>query len=74
MTCEIIQLSAAARPARPVSDQQTPAGVTAFSARALTQGRCGAWESRSSRRRRPKPPKTPGSEARAATLGGMPAG
>ena len=36
MTCEIIQFSAATRPARPASDQQTPAGVTAFSDRALT--------------------------------------
>jgi hypothetical protein len=34
----IIQFSTAARPARPVSDQQIPAGVTAFSERALTPG------------------------------------
>src|SRR3954471_11849470 len=34
----IIQFSAAARPARAVSDQQGPAGVTAFNDRALTPG------------------------------------
>ena len=36
MTCEIIQFSAASRPARTASDKQAPAGVTAIGNRALT--------------------------------------
>jgi len=36
MSCEIIQFSTAARPARHVSDNQTPAGVTAIGNRVLT--------------------------------------
>ena len=36
MSCEIIQFSAAARPARPVSAEQAPAGVTVLGNRALT--------------------------------------
>jgi hypothetical protein len=67
MSCEIIQFSAAARPARPVSDKRAP---RAF----LRQGNGDAKESQSSRRRRPKPPKIPESGSLAATLGGLPAG
>jgi hypothetical protein len=36
MSCEIIQFSAAARLARPVSDKRAPAGVTAIGGRILT--------------------------------------
>jgi hypothetical protein len=36
MSCEIIQFSTAARPARPVSDKQTPSEVTAIGNRVLT--------------------------------------
>ncbi len=74
MSCEIIQLSAFSRPTRPESDQQTPAGVTAIGNRVLTPRQRGAKESRSSRRRQPKPPKIPESGSCAATPGGMPPG
>jgi hypothetical protein len=73
MSCEIIQISAFTRSARPVSDKQPAAegllSATVFSRR----GSCGAQESRNSRRRRPKPPKTPASGSRVATPGGLPA-
>jgi hypothetical protein len=37
MSCEIIQFSAAVRPARPVSDKQAPPGVTVIGSRVLTR-------------------------------------
>ena len=46
MSCEIIQFSAAARPARPVSDKHASAGATVIGNRALTP-----WQ----RRREGKP-------------------
>ena len=59
MSCEIIQLSVAARLARPVSDKQAPWESPRLETAFLRQGSSGAKESQSSCRRRPKPAKFP---------------